>query len=372
MRRTWIAVAALLGCGRSHFDAVPADAGASDAPIDAPPLPAFACAQSIHRIDRVENSTADLAVSSGNLGYTAAWTSGGGAVIAAQFDKSRQPVGNPVQLVAEGIATIAGLESTPERTWMVTSAGPAQQTLWDVALDLSSLRAVLSESSLTGIEPIGSGTVAAARPIWIRGVPQDNALRLAYLNSNGEVGVDATYITSEPVTALSVADFTDHVHLAWRLGNAECYGVDVDFNALPQVAGPSLISAGCNHLRIVSGSEANDPLVTVWDTDGGTVEVKYTGASIPTDGTAFTTTLGPGRAPKISFDGNLYWVAWRADDGLRVAYIDKAGVTRQTPVAGTSSIGDESFELVRRGSSVDLAILGGDALSFLTLCVDRI
>jgi hypothetical protein len=258
---------------------------------------------------------------------------------------------------------LAGLKVTSQRTYVVTASG-AQQTLREVSSDLATSAILLTEASIPGFEPIGVGT-QVANPIWIRGV--DASLRLSYLPGSGGVGVDATYMTATRVTEISVADYTDHVHLGWREVSGRCFGVDVDFAAQPTVAGATQLAEDCSSLRIVSGPEPHDPLVSTWTSQGG-VHARYVGSSIPDGGSAFTVRVGSGRAPKISSDSEDYWVAWREGAEIQLARIDKSGQMRRSSIGGFAPVGDESFEFVKRGTSLDLVVLGTDALSFLTLC----
>lgn len=363
-----VALCALVtGACRGNFDERPSEP--PDAMPDAP-LPALVCAAQANAIAPLggELAQADLAVTSQDLRYVAAWTDpGSGAVLTAEVDRTRTFVGAPRPLLPSGASRVAGLEATPERVWMVTTSPPAQ-TVWSVASNLSSVTPAITEQSVAGVESIAVATTLNTRPIWVRGGFDDNTIRLSYLLSNGDVGAYATFVADGKVTQLSFADYTNHAHLAWRLGDGRCYGSDVIFSNSPTVPNAGLITDDCAAMRVVSGPPPHDPLVITWASSSGDIFIRYDGATIPEGGIAFNVKLGAGRAPKITFDGEAYWVAWRDDQGLRFARIDQSGGFKISGILGYFPVSDESFELVARGVAVDLVLLEKEKLSFLTLC----
>lgn len=374
-----VAAAPLLGACRGNFDNLPPpSADSMDGPIEPLPLPDLVCARHSFPLPSLDGAV-DLAVTSRSsadttTAYIAAWNDpADGSVSAARFDRTYAMIGMPRRIVERGATAIGGLESTPQRVWMVTSATPGagpnpEQTLWSVSSDLSSVTSVLTEASGAGFEPIAVGSTASVMPIWVRGGFADNSIRLSYLQPAGTVGAFTTYGATDRVTHLSFADYTDHVHLGWRTADGKCYGSDVDFNAGPMVAGGGLITSECEALRVVSGPEPHDPLVAIWTNLRGEVFIKYDGASFPAGGEKFSFKLGSGRAPKISFDGTAYWVAWRDDQGVRFARVDMAGGATNVTLPGYLPAGDEAFELVQRDIDVDLVIRSKDSLSFFSLC----
>lgn len=355
------------GACRGNFDERPSEP--PDAMPDAP-LPELICAAQANAISPISGdlAQADLAVTSQDLRYLAAWTDpGSGAVLAAEADRTRTLLGSPRPLLPSGASHVAGLEATPERVWMVTTSPPTQ-TVWSVASNLSSVTPAITEQSVAGVESIAVATTLNSRPIWVRGGFADNTIRLSYLMSNGDVGAYATFVADGKVTQLSFADYTNHAHLAWRLSDGRCFGSDVIFANSPEVPNAGLITEDCATMRVVSGPPPHDPLVITWASSTGDIFIRYDGATIPEGGIAFNVKLGTGRAPKITFDGEAYWVAWRDDSGLRLARIDQAGGFKTSGILGYFPVSDESFELVARGVAVDLVLLDKEKLSFLTLC----
>lgn len=365
MRSPWFLTLLLFGACRGNFDAQP------DAAVDGPepvPLPALVCARRSTPATTVTG--ADLAVASRDDGYVAAWIDPATAAVQVMtFDRGRVATGDR-RVMATGSTRLAGLEPRPERIWMVASSA-TNQTLWSLANDLSAASSVLTEDTVSGFEPIGTGQIGSTLPIWIRGARDTAALRLSYLTTGGEVGAVNTFVTGGKVTALSATDYVDHVHLAWREDSGRCVGTDVDFEAAPTVTGPSLITEDCTDLRIVSGPPPHDPLVTAWTNVAGEVRIKYVGGSIPSGGTEFLATVGNGTAPKITFDGEAYWIAWWKDGAVQLARVDSQGQVSHSMVPSSQGylpVSEGAFELVRRGISVDLVILSSDALTFLALC----
>lgn len=341
-----------------------------DAAPDAP-LPELVCAAQASPIPALGGNLAqvDLAVTSQDLRYLAAWTDPAtGSVSLAELDRTRSLLGQPHVVIPSGVSRVAGLEATPDRIWMVTAAPPAQ-SVWHLSADLTSPVTAITETSIPGVESIAVATTLNARPIWARGGFDDNSIRLSYLMSNGDVGAYATFAAEGKVVELSFADYTNHAHLAWRLAGGRCYGSDIIFGTAPGVPNAGLLTEDCAAIRAVSGPAPHDPLVVAWATNGGDIYIRYDGATLPDGGTRFTAKVGSGRAPKITFDGQAYWVAWRDETGqLRFARVDQAGGFKTSGVLGYAPVSDESFELVARGVAVDLVLLDKEKLSFLTLC----
>lgn len=373
-----LAAASALSACRGNFDAMPTEDAGMDGPGDAPdaPLPELVCARKTFETPNGPiNGTIDLAVASrisdSAWRYIIGWTDPrDGSVTAALLGPSYAMVGAPRRLVSAGATGIAGFESRPQRVWMVTTAG-AQQTLWDVPPDLSSARSVTTETSLASFEPIAASSSPTQWPVWVRGV--DSTMRLSTLQDDGVIGLSSTFTYSARVEQLSITDYSDHVHLAWQLADDKCYNADVDFSntEAPVVAGMTPVGEGCKGVRAVSGLFANDSMVTAWPTSAGEIKALYTGASRPQDGDFFNIKLGKGRAPKITFDDTAYWMAWRDDSSLWLARIDAAGGIRAVALPGFVPAGDEAFELVRRGTDVDLVMHTGRKLEVLSLCERR-
>jgi hypothetical protein len=366
------AASSLLAC-RANFDQVPAEDGGMDAPADAP-LPELVCTRRTFEVESGASiDNVDLAVTSRLSDtawrYVVGWTNPtDGSVTAALLGSSYAMVGAPRRLVTAAATGLAGFESRPQRLWMVTTSG-AQQTLWDVATDLSSARAVTTETSLAAVEPIAAYASPTDGPVWVRGV--DNTMRLSVLQDDGTIGLSSTFSDVARVEQMTVTDFGGHVHVAWQLADAKCYNSDVDFSntMAPAVTGRTPVGEGCKGVRAVSGLNEDDAMVTVWLTSTGEVKALYTAEPRPYP--FFDITLGKGRAPKVTFDDTFYWVAWRDNASLQLARVAKDGVVRSVALPGFVPAGDEAFELVRRGTDVDLVMHTGRKLEVLSLCAER-
>jgi hypothetical protein len=368
MRHFLACVVVLMGC-RGRFDANREVDAAPDSVVE-PPLPAMACARSVLKI-ATSTAGADLAVTSRATGYVVAWTdSVTGEVTGATVDLNRRMVGAPQRLLEKGATALPGLAATATRVWMVVTTG-SLQNLYSMEPGLGAPALRLAEPTVAGFSPIGiSAEPASASPVWVRASAADPVLRLAYLPATGPVGTDSTTATINPVTALSVADYKDHVHLGWRETSGICHIVDVKLSTRPEIpGGPTVISNDCTSMRIVSGPEPTDSVVSTWVDSAGTVRASFVGASLPSGGTYFQSKVATGRAPKVTFDGTSYWIAWMDADGLRFARVEKNGVvSAPSPVVGVTPVGDEGFELVRHGTDVDLVVLEKESMTFLTLC----
>lgn len=365
MRSILVFLMALAGACRFNFDAA-SEEGADAAP-DGPPLPELVCIARTTSIPPV-GANSDLAVINRDEGYLVAWLDPSrGQTSISSFDL-RLTLTALGQVRSVGASVLAGLELRAERLWMVT-ATQSVQTLWSVALDLSAATEVLREDTVAGADPIGVGLTGSTLPIWSRGVPASSQLRLSYLTSAGEVAASSIYATDGVVTALSSTDYVDHVHLAWREASGRCVGADVNFLTVPTVMGATVISNDCEELRIVSGPPPHDPLVTAWSSAAGSVQIQYPGGDQPPPGgSAFHVTVGSGRAPKIAFDGEVYWMAWLEGDVVQVARVDAKGRIMTNSLPGFSVVGDGAFELVNRGVRVELVMLSKTSLTFLMLC----
>lgn len=354
----------LVGGCRENFDATP---DAALQPDSAPPLPALVCSTRSFSIPSVSAAT-DLSVTNdGTQGYAAAWIDPTtGKVEVRRFDRDRTMTAS-TSFVSEDATLLAGLEVRADRVWLVVGASQTQ-TLWSLTPNLSVATKVISEASVFGTDPIAVGT-GDLPPIWVRGlVGAGSGISLSYLTNDGTVGVSSTHVTDRAVTALSITDYDDHVHLAWRESDGRCWGSDVDFEVAPKVISSNLVSADCAELRIVSGPPPHDPLVAAWTDAAGAVRIKYSGGSIPNGGTEFLVQVGSGRAPRITFDGEAYWMAWRDGSTVQLVRVDAAGNLSRSSVAMPSPLGDGAFELVRRGITADLVMLTGETLTFFALC----
>lgn len=355
-------VLCVVGC-RGNFDARP---DAALEPDGQAPLPALVCSARALAIPSVSVAT-DLSVANdGSQGYVAAWVDPATSKVEVRrFDRDRA-VTATTSFVSDGAGLLAGLEARSERVWLVAGARQSQ-TLWSLTPDLSMATKVVAEPTVLGSDPIAVGSGAMA-PIWIRGLSEAPGLVLSYLTLDGAVGGTAIHSTERGVTALSATDYDDHIHLGWRETDGRCVGSDVDFDGTPTVASASLISNDCAELRIVSGPPPHDPLVAAWTDAAGAVRIKYSGGSIPNGGTEFLVQVGNGRAPRITFDGEAYWMAWRDGATVQLARIDAAGGVSRSSFSMPSPLGDAAFELVRRGITADLVMLTGDTLTFFALC----
>jgi hypothetical protein len=127
------------------------------------------------------------------------------------------------------------------------------------------------------------------------------------------------------------------------------------------------MSDDCYNPRTASGPPAADSMIVVWQTKNHTVEARYVGAG----GLDLKRDMSfHGRAPKVRFDGTEFWIACIDDlDGaIHLALFDQSANVTEVALPGWTPVGDEAFQLVRRGATVNLVILGTDTLSFLLTC----
>lgn len=351
------------GC-RGNFDATPDAATQPDTGLS---LPALVCSTRSLPIPAVSVAT-DLSITNdGTQGYVAAWIDPESSKVEVRRLDRDRVVTAATAFVAEDATVLAGVEVRAERVWLVVGARQTQ-TLWSLTPDLSMATKVVSEASVLGSEPIAVGSGAQA-PIWMRGLAGGAPGMIgSYLTLDGAVGATSIHSTERAVTALAITDYDDHVHLAWREDNGRCLGADVDFEGTPKVGTPNLISNDCVELRIISGPPPHDPLVATWTDAGGAVRIKYSGGSIPSGGAEFLLQAGNGRTPRITFDGEAYWLAWRDSSAVQLARVDASGGLSRSSMMMPSPLGDASFELVRRGITADLVMLTGDTLTFFALC----
>jgi hypothetical protein len=174
---------------------------------------------------------------------------------------------------------------------------------------------------------------------------------------------------------MSMEDGPDHSHITWTEdlggGKSRCFASDIRYmmpNPPTPTGSPQALSDDCQDVRTSSGPNFADSMIVVWQTAGHIVEARY----LASTGDIMRDMSLHGRKPKVRFDGTEFWIAWideAAGDQLHLATFDLSGNVKDVGLPGWQVVGDEGFQLVRRGASVYLVVLSGDTLNFLRTCV---
>jgi hypothetical protein len=73
----------------------------------------------------------------------------------------------------------------------------------------------------------------------------------------------------------------------------------------------------------------------------------------------------------VKFDGTEFWIAW-IDEGttdvLHLASFDLQGNVHDVALPDWHPVGDQAFQLVRRGATVYLVVLSTTTVNFLLTC----
>jgi hypothetical protein len=125
-------------------------------------------------------------------------------------------------------------------------------------------------------------------------------------------------------------------------------------------------SPDCYDVRVSSGPDPADSVITVWRTLDHRIESSYVGGG----GLDAPRTIAPaGSAPKVQFDGAVFWIAFLDGQGvLQLSSFDLGGHILAYSLAGWAPIGPEAFELVRRNNQTGVALLSPAGLDFLAIC----
>jgi hypothetical protein len=355
------------GCGRWDFSSQ-IDASDSSRPTDAPGLPAsLACRYTQVTIPSVA-AGGELAVYRSKLGYDVAWADGG-AVTGVALDAQLAP-GAIAQIIPTRAQGVAGLVETQSNVLVVTTNALGQD-LWSLAQDLTAAKHLRTDLGLASRAPFASDLQLAPR-VWVRGTP--TAVVASYIHDTGVVDADGTFATQGPVTSMSAEDGPDHSHIAWTEdlggGRSRCLASDIRY-AMPTpptpTGTPQVLSSDCFDVRAESGPPAADSMIVVWQTKAHLIEARY----LASTGDIMHDMSLHGRAPKVRFDGTEFWISWIEEgsrDELHLASFDLAGNVKEVALPGWTPVGDEAFELVRRGATVYLVVLSTDTLNFLLTC----
>lgn len=370
-RRLVIAACALvLGC-RERFDLQVDAAAPDDATPDAPPLPVNVCGVVSHPIPAVAPAT-ELAVAANRAGsgHYAAWANQG-AVTGVRLDGLAGIVAPPATIIDGPVAGVAGLVDTGTAVLVAATMPGPGVAVWSLGADLAAPKKLRDEPSLPAREPFASNTSHTPR-IWVRAMGTN--LVGAAIRDDGAMGADNRYIGAGKISAISLDDGPDHSHLTWSedlgAGGSRCFASDIDYQGPAANVPPSGIGAlvdDCAAVRTASGPPAADSMIVVSQTAGHQIEARY----LASTGNVTRTMSFHGRAPKVRFDGALFWIAWIDEgprDELHLASFDLTGKVNDAAAPGWVPVGDEAFQLVRRGTTVSLVVLGRDALSYLLTC----
>jgi hypothetical protein len=117
----------------------------------------------------------------------------------------------------------------------------------------------------------------------------------------------------------------------------------------------------CAEARHASAFDSSDSIIVVWTTETRALEARYRDKS--------GTISAIGFAPKVISDGTRYWIVYLdGDRQLRLASFDVDGTIVDYSLAGWTPLGNEAFDLVRRGTATSVVVLSAGELDFLTIC----
>jgi hypothetical protein len=277
--------------------------------------------------------------------------------------------GAPSVVMQVAAAGVAGLIDTGEKTLVVIRTATGQ-AMYSLSEQLGAPAKLREEMTLAAREPFAT-CVAQTPRIWVRA--KGESILGAYLHDDGSLDPDGTYTAGGAVTSMSMEDGPDHSHITWTedLGNgvSRCYASDIRYQIpMPPIpSGGPAVSDDCYDARTSSGPPSADSMMVVWRTKNHAIEARY----LASTGDIMRDMSFHGRAPKIRFDGTEFWIAW-IDEGppeeLHLATFDLSGNIKDVALPGWTPVGDEAFQLVRRGATVYLVILGTNTLSFLLTC----
>lgn len=366
----------LVGCGRGNFqllDASPPADSADAPPIDpdAPPVPGVICS-----VDRIPLSSlpaaADLAITGTAEGYAAVWVDAAGALPAqGLLLEPNRRLRAQVALPEIHDTRIGGLTDVGQQI-VLSTGNAASQTTWLLGRDLA---AAAPQTTLTGAimahGPFPSETSQLQR-VFVSGT--DKQVNAAFMASDGTInaGSRVSFTTQGNVTDVACADGPDHSHctfveaLTTVNGASQCTATDVRLTPVLSIPGGPVLSPDCYDVRVSSGPDVADSVITVWATMDHRIESSYVGGG----GLDMPRTIAPaGSAPKVQFDGTRFWIAFLDGEGaLQLSSFDLAGRVVANSLAGWVPIGPEAFELVRRGTQAAVALLSPAGLEFLTIC----
>ena len=316
--------------------------------------------------------TADLAITGTAEGYAAVWVDPAGALPAqGVLLEPNRTFKAQVALPAVQGTRIGGLADVGQQIALSTG-NATSQTTWLLGRDLA---AASPQGTLTGAVmahgPFPSDTNQSPRVFVSGTAAQVNA---AFIAADGTVntGSRASFTTQASVTDIACADGPDHSHctfveaLTTVNGASQCTATDVRLVPVVSIPGGPVLSPDCYDVRVSSGPDVADSVITVWTTIDHRVESSVVGGG----GLNTPRTIAPaGSAPKVQFDGTRFWIAFLDGQGvLQLSSFDLTGHVVAYSLAGWAPIGPEAFELVRRGNQTGVALLSSSGLEFLTIC----
>jgi len=368
-RAIGLAALGLIGCGRLGFGSPP-PADDAAAAIDAPPVPESIC--KVDRIPLAVPAMADLAITGTSAGYSAIWVDPTGATEAhgVVLARNHQLAGS-LALPAIKDTRLGGLTDLGAKLVLSTGDGVFQAT-WTLDPDLTTASAGPRNNDF--VMAHGQYPSDASQTPRAFVTATGTSMTAAYIASDGTINAPSTvsHGTAGRVTDLACADGPDHAHCTWVEalstinGASQCTASDVKLRPVLSIPGGPILSGDCYNVRTSSGPDAADSLIAVWTTSDRRVEARYVG----TGGLDLVHSVAPaGSAPKVQFDGALFWIAWLdGRDALQLASFDVKGAIKYYSLAGWVPIGPEAFELVRRGNETALVLVSRDGLDILTIC----
>jgi hypothetical protein len=337
---------------------------------DAPPYPAAIC--SVTRVlVAATPAVADLAIAPVSEGYAAIW-------VDTAVPQAAQGIllGPNLQfLTARALPDIrdlavGGIADVGQKLVLASATGTTQKlNILGRDLTMLSVQDTLVRR-LMGRDPYPSDAnglphafvSAESRQLVLSNVADDGLVDPAFSTH----GVPGT------ITELACSDGPNHGHCVWAEtlpspDSYQCTISDVFFNR-PAPAVPSTIAWPnyCAEIRNASGPISADSMIVVWTTQAHSVEARYAVST----GDKLATIAQIGFAPKVTFDGRRFWIAYL--DGnrlLRLASFDLNGTIVDYSLAGWTPLGSEAFELVHREpAATSLVVLSAGELDFLTIC----
>ena len=372
--RSALALAALglIACGRVGVPSITSDATTEmpvDGAPDAPPYPAAICDLKRIPVDATP-AVADLAIAPVSEGFAAIWVD-----TATQRPAHGVLLGPNLQLLGmrampeiQDLA-IGGIADVGQKLVLASATGTTQKlNVLGRDLTVQSVQSTLIHR-LMGRDPYPSDA---------NGLPHAflsaEPMQLVMSNVADDGLVDPAFDTfgvSGTITELACSDGPNHGHCVWaeQLGTPDTYQCtigDIFFNKPAPVVGSKIVWPGyCAEIRNASGPVSADSMIVVWTTQTHSVEAHYAVST----GDKLGTIAATGFAPKVTFDGRRFWIAYLGGARqLRLASFDLNGTIVDYSLAGWTPLGNEAFELVHRNTTTALAVLSDGELDVLEIC----
>jgi hypothetical protein len=375
--RSALALAALglIGCGRVGVPSITPDATPDTADVsvdgapDAPPYPAAICDLKRIAVDATP-AAADLAIAPVSEGFAVVWvdTATPRPAHGVLLGPNLQMLGMRTIPEVQDLA-LGGIADVGQKLVLASATGATQKlNILGRDLAIQSVQSTLI-NRLMGRDPYPSDAnglphaFLSAEPMQVvmSNVAEDGLVDPAI----GTFGVQGT------ITELACSDGPNHGHCVWaeQLGTPDTYQctiADIFFNRPAPVVGGTIVWPGyCAEIRNASGPVSADSMIVVWTTKTHSVEAHYAVST----GDKLGTIAPMGFAPKVTFDGGRFWIAYL--DGarqLRLASFDLNGTIVDYSLAGWTPLGNEAFELVHRNMTTALVVLSAGELDVLKIC----